>query len=37
VLQFLLNKQENNAQVTKLKLWFEREVYATLRRKREGK
>jgi len=37
VLQFLLNKQENNPDVTRLKLWLEREVFATLRRKREGK
>lgn len=36
VLEFLNGKQARNPEITKLKLWFEREVFFTLRRKREG-
>lgn len=36
VLEFLKGKQERNPEIVKLKLWFEREVFFTLRRKREG-
>jgi hypothetical protein len=36
VLEFLSSKQERNPEIIKLKLWFEREVFFTLRRKREG-
>lgn len=35
VLDFLSMKQERNPEIIKLKLWFEREVFYTLRRKRE--
>ena len=33
VLEFLHGKQERNPEIIKLKLWFEREVFFTLRRK----
>ena len=36
VLEFLNGKQARNPEITKLKLWFEREVFFTLRRKRQG-
>ncbi|HQS57751.1 MAG: hypothetical protein B7Y56_08235 [Gallionellales bacterium 35-53-114] len=36
VLEFLNGKQARNPEITKLKLWFEREVFFTLQRKREG-
>ena len=35
VLEFLNGKQNGNPEIIKLKLWFEREVFFTLRRKRE--
>jgi len=36
VLEFLSGKQARDPEIIKLKLWFEREVFFTLRRKREG-
>jgi len=36
VLEFLNSKQAGNPEIIKLKLWFEREVFFTLRNKREG-
>ena len=35
VLEFLHGKQDCNPEIIKLKRWFEREVFFTLRRKRE--
>ena len=35
VLEFLNGKQDRNPEIIKLKLWFEREIFFTLRRKRE--
>jgi hypothetical protein len=34
VLEFLNGKQERNPEIVKLKLWFEREVFFMLRKKR---
>jgi len=36
VLVFLNSKQARDPEIIKLKLWFEREVFFTLLRKREG-
>lgn len=35
VLKFLSGKQEGNSEIVKLKLWFERDVFFPLRKKRE--